>query len=138
MKQSTKTLFIILFISLSACQDIIDCIINVRPELPDKVLKTGDIEQYYFDEFNAGIKNEPRDDDYDYYFEFYGDLPEGLEIFFNNKNVAIEGTPIESGLFTFTLYLTVDPPVNYDFETGEYEDSLCSDSTSHKYTIAIR
>jgi len=138
MKQSTKTVLIILLISLSACEDIIDCIFNVRPELPDKVLKTGGVDQYYFEEFNAGIKNEPRDDDYDYYFEVYGDLPEGIDIFFNKKNVTIKGTPTESGTFKFTLYLTVEPPEYYDFETGKYDNPLCSDSTSKRYTITIR
>ncbi|HMB99595.1 MAG TPA: hypothetical protein VKN14_01015 [Flavobacteriaceae bacterium] len=138
MKQySILYVFISLFF-LTSCQDILDCIINRSPELPDKILETGLVNAFYSDFLNAEINNEPQDDDYDYYFELYGDLPEGIEMFVDYRKVYFEGIPTESGVFTFTIYLSVDPPLYYDYDTDEYEDSLCSYSTSKDYTIRIR
>jgi len=68
---------------ITGCQELIDCIINVSPELPDKTFKTGKVGELYHDELLAGINNQPNDDDYNYYFDFSGNLPEGL-IMFNN------------------------------------------------------
>lgn len=124
-------------LAFSSCEDIIDCIFNVSPELPNKDLQVGYLNDFYSDEIKAEINNEPRDDDYAYYFDIYGDLPQGLEVFYDFRTVIIEGTPQESGVYNFTIALSVDPPVYYDYETDEYYDPLCSDSTSRGYSITI-
>jgi hypothetical protein len=135
MKQ-TFPIILLLFL-ITSCENFFDCIINVRPELPNKVFKRGTMNVFYSDELRAGIKNEPRDDDYDYYFEVYDDLPQGIEIYTEYNNIYFEGVPLENGTFTFTLFLSVDPPVTYDYETDRYDDPLCTDSTSKTYTIVI-
>jgi len=128
--------FILCFLCLG-CEDIIECIINKSPELPNKTFQLGYINSYYQDELEGEIKNEPQDDNYAYRFEIYGDLPYGLEMNANDRILSIEGTPEISGTFTFKIYLFVDPPEYYDDDTGSYEDALCSYSTSKEYTITI-
>ncbi|MDU8886884.1 hypothetical protein RXV94_11985 [Yeosuana sp. MJ-SS3] len=138
MRQINIVFIFISFLCLTSCEQIIECIINKSPELPDKVLEVGLVNAYYSDFINAEIKNEPRDDDYGYYFELYGELPEGIEMLVDYRKVYFEGIPVESGSFDFTILLSVDPPLFYDFETDEYEDSLCSYSTTKGYTIRIQ
>ena len=135
MKQFS-TIILLLFVTTS-CENFIDCINNVRPELPNKTFKSGTMNVFYSDGLRAGIKNEPRDEDYDYYFEVYDDLPEGIEIYTEYNNIYFEGVPLEPGTFTFILFLSVDPPVSYDYETDRYDDPLCTDNTSKTYTIVI-
>lgn len=119
------------------CEDILECIINKRPEIPNKNFVVGYVNHFYTDDFKSEIKNEPQDNDYDYYYEFYGDLPEGLEFYTDYRTVIIEGTPLEQGTFEFTIYLNVDPPEYYDEDSDQYEDSLCTDSTSKEFSITI-
>jgi len=137
MKQQIIILLIISFFSLLSCEEIVECIINKRPELPNIRLEDGHTNNYYTDEFVAEIKNEPHDDDYGYSFDLYGDLPTGLEMIIDYRKVVFEGLPTEKGTYTFTVFLSVDPPEYYDEDSGEYEDSLCSSSTSKTYTILI-
>ena len=117
-----------------------DCIINVRPELHDVNLKDGRIDYYYFDKITAEIKNEPNDNSYDYYFDVYGDIPAGLDIIYDYREVIFEGIPTESGRFTFRVHLNVDPYDDYYYdEYGDvvYDDKLCTDHTTKDYTLII-
>jgi hypothetical protein len=135
--KSLKCLPLVCCFLFFGCEDVIDCIFNKRPEIPNKSFDLGYIDNYYDEGFTSEIKNEPRDDDYGYTYEVYGDLPDGLETFVDYRTLSIEGIPVVSGTFTFTVYLYVDPPVSYDYDTGEYEDSLCTDSDSKEFTIII-
>jgi hypothetical protein len=135
--KSLKLLPLVFCFLVLGCEDIVDCIFNKRPEIPNKSFNVGYVNHFYSDEFTSEIKNEPRDDDYDYYYEVSGDLPEGIEIYTDYRTLILEGTPLEQGRFRFTIYLDVDPPEYYDEDTGQYEDSLCSDSTSKEFTITI-
>ncbi|WP_040756354.1 hypothetical protein [Winogradskyella psychrotolerans] len=119
------------------CEDIIECIINKRPEIPNKSFGVGYVNNYYYEELTSEIKNEPNDDDYGYTYEIYGDLPDGLETFTNFRTLSIEGTARTSGTFTFKVYLYVDPPEYYDEDSEQYEDSLCAYSTSKEFTIIV-
>lgn len=141
MKQYIFTLACITFFLFTSCENTLDCLINVRPVLTHKKLEIGLVDRYYFDKITAEIKNEPRDNDYAYYFEVDGEIPHGLEVFFDYRDVIIEGTPLESGRFTFTVYLDVDPPYTLyydDFGNEEYNDPLCTSATSKTFTIAIK
>ncbi|MEH6536204.1 MAG: hypothetical protein V7719_07420 [Psychroserpens sp.] len=135
-----RLLPLFLFLSIftfSSCDDFLDCVVNRRPELPDKSFGVGTIDLYYYEEFDAQIKNEPQDNDYGYHFEIDGDLPNGLEMFVNYRTVSIEGTPTTVGTFRFTVFLDVDPPITYNENNDTYDDPLCSESTSKEYTIII-
>ena len=141
MKKSLLILACIPFFLFTSCENTLDCIINVRPVLIHKTLEIGLVDRYYSDKITAEIKNEPRDNDYAYYFEVEGEIPNGLEVIFDYRDVIIEGTPLESGRFTFTVYLDVDPPYSLyydDFGNERYDDPLCSSGTSKTFTIAIK
>ena len=96
------------FFAFTSCDNIIDCIINTRPELPDKSFEVGYVNEFYYQDIRAEIKNEPRDDDYAYYFEDITNLPDGLEMFVDHRTIYIEGIPQTSGSYTFTVYLYVE------------------------------
>lgn len=130
-------LFVLVFVLCLSCENILECIINRSPEIPDTSFDVGNVNGYYYQELTSEIKNEPRDDAYDYSYEIYGNLPDGLEMFANHRTLSIEGMPQASGTFTFTIYLYVDPPEYYDEDSGKYEDALCSRSTSKKFSIII-
>ncbi|WP_296383531.1 hypothetical protein [Winogradskyella sp.] len=135
--KSLKLLPFVFCFLFFGCEDLVDCIFNKRPEIPNKYFEAGFVNSYYYEEFTSEVKNDPRDDDYDYFYEIYGDLPDGLEMYANYRTLSIEGMPLTSGTFTFTVHLFVDPPEYYDEDSGRYEDSLCSDSTSKEFSITI-
>jgi len=131
-------LLLVIFFCLTGCEDILDCIINVRPELPDKTFKIGHINEFYHDELLAGINNESQDDLYNYYFTDTGNIPEGLIMYYDFRTVVIEGTPLTSGEYRFTLNLKVEYKDTYYDVDGNYEDgNLCDDETSNSYVIKI-
>jgi len=121
----------------SSCEDVFDCIIERSPELPNKVFKIGQINQYYYEAFDAEIKNEPRDNDYEYYFDIVGELPNGFELLINFRTVSILGVPESEGVYEFTVFLDVVPPLHYDEDGYEYDGVMCSESTSKDYVIVI-
>jgi hypothetical protein len=135
-----KRLFLPLFLSFFmffGCEDLLDCIVNRRPEIHDTTFKDGEVGVYYYHEVTTQIKNEPRDNDYGYNYDVYGNLPDGIQMITNYRTVSFEGTPELAGTFRFTLILYVDPPLSYDYNTDQYEDVMCSESTSKEFTITI-
>lgn len=137
MKKRISLLLFLSFFMFSGCEDILDCVFNRRPEIHDKTFKDGILGVYYYQEVTTEIKNEPRDNDYGYNYEVYGNLPEGLQMFVNYRTVSFEGTPELSGSYAFTLVLYVDPPLRYNNDTDQFEDNMCSESTSKEFTITI-
>lgn len=137
MKRLFSLLLLIGVFNLLSCEDVLECVINRRPELPDKRFEVGFVNQLYYQEFDAQIKNEPQDNAYGYNFEIEGELPHGVDMNINYRTLSFEGIPQSQGVFEFTLFLNVDPPLNYNDETEQYEDSMCSDSTFKTYTITI-
>lgn len=141
MKKALPLIILLSFFTFTSCENVIDCIINVRPVLSDNRLAIGSVNEYYSDKIFAEIKNEPRDNTYEYYFDVRGKIPDGLEVNFDYREIFIEGMPTKAGRYTFTVYLDVDPPNGYYYDEDgneRYDDSLCSDSTSRTYTIAIK
>ncbi|WP_431135539.1 hypothetical protein [Psychroserpens mesophilus] len=135
-KQLPFLLFLTCFV-FTGCKDYLDCIVNRRPEIHDATFKDGTIGVYYYQEVTTEIKNEPRDNDYGYHYDVYGNLPDGIHMFANYRTVSFEGTPEVAGTFRFTLLLYVDPPLSYDYDTDQYEEVMCSESTSKEFSITI-
>ncbi len=132
---------LILFLSFSlfnSCQDILECVINRRPELSNKRLATGQVNNYYLEEIHAEIKNEPHDNSYDYYFYIDEDLPRGLSYYIDHRNIIIEGQPQASGIFTFDVRLEVEQFDDYCENELNDCDGLCEDVTSRTYKLVIR
>ncbi|GAB4166368.1 MAG: hypothetical protein Tsb0033_28390 [Winogradskyella sp.] len=129
-----KVLTVLLCLSLLSCNNFFECIIARNPSLPDKQFPIGTTEGYYYVDLLAEIKNEPRDNDYDYYFDVVG-LPLGMDYFINYRTISLEGTPEETGVFEITIYLDVDGPFRNNFDDDP--DLLCNYNTSKTYTLII-
>ncbi|WP_178988130.1 hypothetical protein [Winogradskyella schleiferi] len=127
---SIPLIFGLLFLG---CENGINCIIPKEPELPNKSFPIASTESFYYTDLRVGITNEPRDEDYDYYFDVSG-LPVGMDYFVNYRTISIEGTPEFTGTYRITIYLDVDGPFR------EYEDDsdvLCNYSTSKTYILIV-
>ncbi|MGK0323598.1 MAG: hypothetical protein ACJAR4_001640 [Psychroserpens sp.] len=131
-------LYLLISFTLSnSCKDLIDCVINKGPVLNYKDLNVGTVNEFYSDYISAEIKNEPSDNSYDYYFGVSDNLPVGLEWYVDNRKVVFEGTPLETGNFEFKIELYVEGSEDWDSETDTWDDDLCNDFTSGKFTITI-
>lgn len=142
MKQYIPITLLVFFFSLTNCEDVVDCIINVRPELQDKVLAIGFVDELYFDSLSAEVKNDPQDNNYEYYFNVTGRLPKGIEVYYDTfREVTFEGVPKESGRFRITVSVEVvalDAYYYDDFGNEIFDDNLCEDYTSKTYVLAIK
>ncbi|TWO32811.1 hypothetical protein E1J38_008065 [Seonamhaeicola sediminis] len=129
------------FIFFASCDDVLDCIINVRPELQNKSLEFARVDQFYLETISAEVKNEPNDNGYNYYFTVTGNIPKGIEVYYDYRKVIFEGTPIEKGRFTIRVSLYVeslDECYYDDFEGRTIcHDPLCTNNTSRAYTLSI-
>lgn len=132
--KSSQVLLLLFAFTLFSCNDFFECLIDRRPELPNKEFQIGNTESYYYVDLRAEINNEPRDDDYDYFFEFAEPLPPGLDYFVNYRTISIEGTPTEPGDYRITLTVFVDGPFRNDFED---ETFLCDYSATKTYTLIV-
>lgn len=110
--------------------DIIQCAINIHPELPDQQLKEGKMGESYYDEVRASMINEPNNDYYYYNFNISGTLPEGIVIGMDGRTVFIGGTPVQSGRYIIKINVEVEP---YDEEIF-----LCDNSAYHEYVLLIK
>ena len=128
-------------ISLNSCdvlwEDIIEgCNSYNYPIINSKQLKDGKVDEFYSDYVSAEIKNDPNDDsDYDYYFNISDGLPDGIDWFVEGRKVYFEGTPIDSGLFEFTIELWAE--VHQEWWYLEDIPELCTDYSSKEFTMYI-
>ena len=140
MEKVLTLLLLLTFLSFFSCQDALECIINKHPELSNQPLANAQVDQLYSETITAQIKNEPSDDNYNYYFSIEGALPSGMEFFIDYRTIIIEGTPLVSGTYKFTVRLTVEQADNYsdDCENTLNDcDGLCGDTTSQVYTLIV-
>lgn len=129
--------FLLIFLALFfSCADFWGCLIPKAPELEHKELPIGSTEIYYVVERDAGINNEPRDNDYDYFFNVEG-LPLGLDYFTDFRTISIEGIPEVAGTFDITITITVSVDGPFRPIIDEEPEILCSYTTSKTYTIII-
>lgn len=134
MKKIYTFFIVITLLFTYSCSRTLDCLIPREPELPNVQLPIGSTETYYFVEFNTEINNEPRDNDYDYYFEVEG-LPPGMDYFVNYRTLSLEGTPQNPGTYDVRVYLFVDGPFRNNFDNDP--DILCNYNTSKTYTLIV-
>lgn len=95
------------FFSILSCDDILECIVNVNPEINETSLEPGRINEPYYDRITAEINNEVADDFYEYFFEVVGDLPTGIEIEYRFREIRFYGIPEETGDFRLLVTLTI-------------------------------
>lgn len=133
--KTSKFIFVFVLVIISfGCEDPLNCIIPKEPELKTNGFPVGSTTSYYYAEIKAEIRNEPRDNDYDYYFDV-SELPLGMDYYVNYRTLSIEGNPLEAGTYKVMVYLDVDGPFRNNF--NEEPDILCDYSTSKTYTIII-
>ena len=140
MRKFLSLFFMLTILSFISCQDILECIINRHPELPNKTLELAQVNQFYTESIQAEIKNEPMDDSYEYYFTIDGNLPRGIDSYIDYRTIVFEGVPLVAGTYKFTLRLSVEQGYNYSEECENNFndcDGLCSESTSQVYTIIV-
>ncbi|TBN04406.1 hypothetical protein EYD45_07245 [Hyunsoonleella flava] len=126
-----------LFFLATGCQDVLECVINRKPILSDNRLGTAFVNQDYFELITAEIQNEPRDNDYFYFFSVIGDLPRGIDVYFDYRDVIIEGRPLERGRYRFTIRLDVEQADNYCENNLNDCDGLCEESTARTYILTV-
>jgi len=102
---------------LFSCENFLECLIQIDPEIDQAIVKDGTIHEPYYQIISAHVKNDPEDDFYEYFFDVYGNLPEGLSIQYNFRNIEIYGTPVESGIFRFTVAVAIGA-----YDDGAYYD----------------
>lgn len=134
MKIAHYLLFSFMVLLFFGCSDLLTCIIPKEPELGNKEFPIGSINTYYYVDLDAGIRNEPRDNDYDYFFDVEG-LPLGLSYYVNFRTISIEGLPIEPGTYDITIYLEVDGP--FRNQDDDVPEMLCGYTTSKTYNLII-
>lgn len=134
MKISRLLPFFGLFLFVFGCTANGLCVIPREPELRNKQFPIGSVGYYYYVDVDAGIRNEPRDNDYDYYFDVAG-LPPGMDYFVNYRTISLEGIPTQPGTYNVTIYVDVDGPFRNNF--NEQPEILCDYSTSKTYTLII-
>jgi len=140
MRKFLSLIFMLTLLSFISCQDILECIINRHPELPNKTLGLAQVNQFYTESIQAEIKNEPLDNNYDYYFSIDGNLPRGIDYYVDYRTIVFEGEPYLTGTYKFTIRLSVEQSYNYSEECENNFndcDGLCAESTSQVYTIIV-
>ncbi len=134
MKVSHYLPFALFMLLFFGCSDLLSCVIPREPELGNKEFPIGSLNTYYYVDLDAGIRNEPNDNDYDYFFEVEG-LPLGLDYYVNYRTISIEGLAVEPGTFEISIFVEVDGPFR-----NEYDDApevLCGYTASKTYSLII-
>lgn len=141
MKKYLSLFLMFSLLTLTSCEDIVECIINVRPELSGRELQTAYVDDYYFDTVTAQIKNEPFDNGYYYYFTVSGEIPRGIDVIYEYRRIIFEGRPLEPGRYTIRVSLTAEAENDFYYDDNgnqRYHDPLCSNDTSRVYTLVVR
>lgn len=123
---------------LSGCDVLldaaIDCIDNDGPRLSPNVLPDPVLFETYSERVQVSISNEPRDDNFEFRFSLIGDLPEGMEFESAGRDFRLFGTPIELGVFNFSLRVVVTGTRNGFNDTS----GLCTTVDTNNYVWTIQ
>ena len=133
---SKNYLFIFLsFFLLTSCDDALECVFGINPEIKQNSVPVAILDENYFAAISAEVDNQPNDNAYDYFFRIEGDLPAGIDVFFNFRQVEFFGRPQETGRFNFRVFLSVE---RFNPDTGFYErDPTCVDEVSKRFTLEV-
>ena len=147
LQSKLKYVILLSSICLLGCNDAAECIINRRPDLPSKSF-IGFTGMPFSNTIKGEIKNETKDDLYNYDFSVSGDLPVGLSTSSQHRTLTIEGSPKASGRYSFTVHLSAKQNDDYDSDCKKKRnnckalcddcDGLCKDSTKETYSIVIK
>lgn len=138
----TKIYTLLLFASLfffSGCDALLDCIASASPELSNNDLVEGNRAQLYNDKVVASVKNDPNDNDYNYFFTIDGHIPPGINYSIIGREIRFNGNPTTAGTYTIKVRVTIEPLYDYDDSGFNDSDRIClgNDATSRNYTFII-
>ena len=135
MKTNFITTISVLFSVLifSGCDNVVDCISDIRPKLIAKELDNGRVLQQYSDDVEFEMNNAVTDDYYISEIKISGDLPPGITQAQSGSNtIHFSGKPRTTGTFNFTVKITVSGSDNTNGGDG-----TCSNVASKSYTIVV-
>ncbi|RZN80647.1 MAG: hypothetical protein EVB11_11360 [Winogradskyella sp.] len=133
MKSKSTFLFLCSFLMLLSCDEALECLFGVNPEINETSISSATMGENYFQRITAEVDNDANDNSYDYFFDIIGDFPVGVDAVFFARSIEIIGVPEETGAFDFTVYLYVER-----FEDGYYDSSpTCNDSVSRDFTLFV-
>lgn len=96
--------FISCLITLASCDVFLGCLLDERMNLKTDSLPQGQIDEEYYAELTASVKNSIWDSHFDYDYEVEdGVLPAGLILQSDGDNAIITGVPEEAGTFPITI-----------------------------------
>ncbi len=128
-----KLLLPFVFLVLCGCDDALECgLVNRRADMQDKPAQVLTRDAYATITYEAEVVNDTADDEeYDYSFDVYGDVPPGLTITYEHRQVVLRGYPQRSGVYDFSIRVYVDY-VGIDFKC------LNDDSDENTYRITVQ
>lgn len=130
-----KCFIITIVLLLISCNDITDCLFDIKPNIVDNGFVDGIVSQNYEDYITVDIQNTNSSNYEIDNVEIEGNLPSGITSFFNGRNVYFEGIPTTIGTYDFNVKITVLYVNDYDNENND--DHLCGNTTSKSYSIKI-
>ncbi|GLB53023.1 hypothetical protein NBRC110019_20630 [Neptunitalea chrysea] len=116
-----------------------DCIFwPAKPNIKTNNIPSGYFNTYYYAEIEAEIENDPDDLQYHYDFDWDGTIPAGLSYWVHNNKFFLEGYPSQTGRFSFTVYVYVEPPYEGNYDEWD-DDNIClnNDTASKSFQIEI-
>ena len=127
------SVFALFFITLG-CSNVVNCLIKIEPNLEEDGFNDGVVSQNYeeyidVDMLNAGNSNYAINT-----LEITGDLPIGIEAYYNDMRIYFNGIPTTIGTYNFDVKVIVEYIGDSD---NENDDNLCGNTVSGSYTIKI-
>lgn len=127
------SVFALFFITLG-CSNVVNCLNKIEPYLQEDGLNDGTISQNYNEFIDVDMQNTGNSNYAINTLEITGDLPIGVEAYYNDMRIYFNGTPITIGTYNFDVKVIVEYIGDSDNENDDY---LCGNTVSGSYTIKI-
>ncbi|ARV08838.1 hypothetical protein BTO05_03980 [Winogradskyella sp. PC-19] len=133
MKSKLYLPLLLSFFVLTSCEEFLECAFDIDPEINENTIASATLGEEYFQIITAEVDNAANDNAFDYFFEIYGDIPEGIDIIYFARRIEFIGRPLETGTFNFRVYLYVE-----SFRDGYFDSSpTCSDDVSKDFSLVV-
>ncbi len=130
-----KTLtFVGIGLTLIGCDAVLDCVDNDGPVFStDPTLPAAILNQQYLQTIQASVRNEPRDDRFDYDFTIInGALPPGITTESSSGLYTLRGTATELGTYNFEINVFIDDGLD------PTSSGLCFRNRSREFELVVQ
>ncbi|MFK7992854.1 MAG: putative Ig domain-containing protein [Granulosicoccus sp.] len=124
-------------LTLTACEDPFDCIVDDRPVLNTENLQQPILNQEYASTISVSIKNNSQDNRYDYSWRLSGTLPAGISYQVNNRELVFSGTATSLGDYPYTVSVNVSSDDFWNSSGGVDASELCRQNVTRNYTMTV-